>query len=232
MSQRITKTQLRTIFLQSMPVMAGYISLGIAFGILLRDAGYGVLWAFAMSVCIFAGSAQFLCVTLLANGASLLSTGVLVFLLNFRHFFYGLSMISRYKGKGAKKPYLIFALTDETFAILSTNPAPEGMDEGDYYFLLSLMDQSYWVTGSVIGSIIGGLITFDTMGLDFAMTALFAVLVVEQWKANSNHAPAFIGAFITLISLCIFGPDSFLIPALVVISAILLACRSRWKEVA
>lgn len=223
--------KLKPVFLQSMPVLAGYVSLGIAFGILLRNIGYGIFWAFGMSVFIFAGSAQFLCVTLLANHATLLSTAVLVFLLNFRHFFYGLSMITRYRKTGARKPYIIFALTDETYALLSTNKTPEGLSDPDYYFWLSLMNQSYWVLGSLIGNAIGAYLPFDSKGLDFAMTALFAVLAVEQWKAHKNHGPVILGGVITLAALLIFGPDNFLIPSLALISLVLLLFPKYWKEV-
>ena len=226
----MTKAQFKMILPQTLPVFAGYISLGIAFGILLEKAGYGILWALGMSVFLYAGSAQFLCVTLLTAHATLISSAILVFLLNFRHFFYGLSMITRYRGKGALGNYLIFALTDETYALLSTNKVPEGVDSKKYYLMISGMNHSYWVIGSLIGNAAGKLIRFDTAGLDFAMTALFAVLVVEQWKSNKKHAPAWIGALVTLISLYIFGPDNFLIPALVVICVILLLCQKYLKE--
>lgn len=226
----MTKSQFKSVFLQTLPVFAGYVSLGIAFGILLEKAGYGFFWALAMSVCIFAGSAQFLCVSLLAAHAPFPSVALLVFLLNFRHFFYGLSMIARYRGMGAAANYLIFALTDETYALLSTNKVPEGVKPKKYYLMISGMNQSYWVLGSLIGNVAGRLITFDTTGLDFAMTALFAVLVVEQWKSNRKHAPAWIGALVTIISLYILGPDNFLIPALVVICVILLLFQKYLKE--
>lgn len=226
----VSMKKLRPVFVQSMPVFAGYISLGIAFGVLLKSTGYGVLWALGMSVCIFAGSAQFLCVTLLANHAPLVSVAVLVFLLNFRHFFYGLSMITKYRDTGRKKPYLIFALTDETYALLSTNKTPEGLTDHQYYFWLSLINQSYWVIGSVIGDAIGGYLPFNTNGIDFAMTALFGVLAVEQWKAHKNHRPAILGAVVTLAMLLIVGPDNFIIPSLVLISIILLVSPKTWKE--
>ena len=216
------KKGLQAIFLQTMPVMAGYVSLGIAFGILLKEAGYGVLWAFGMGTLIYAGASQFLCVTLLMAHASLLQVAILVFVLNFRHFFYGLGMITRYKGEGRRRPYLIYALTDETFALLSAGKPPEGVSRSDFYFWTSFLDQCYWVLGSVVGSLAGSLITFDTTGLDFAMTALFAVLVVEQWYTAGDHRPALIGLGISVLALRIFGADNFLIPALVVICILLL----------
>ncbi len=206
----------------SIPVFAGYLSLGAAFGLLLQQNGYGPLWALGMSLFVFAGSAQFLGVGLLAAGATLLQTALLVGILNFRHFFYGLSMIARYKDTGKKKWYLIFGLTDETYAILSSSPPPDGVEEKRFYFLLTLMDHSYWVLGSVLGAALGQLLPINTEGLDFAMTALFAVLVVEQWKAQADHRPAIIGFLVIILSLIIFGPEHFLIPGLIVISALLL----------
>lgn len=226
----MNKTQKKDVFLQTIPVFAGYVSLGIAFGILLEKAGYGILWALAMSVLIYAGSAQFLCVSLLAAHAPFAQAALLVFLLNFRHFFYGLSMIVRYRNMGLAGNYLIFALTDETYALLSTNKVPEEVKPKRYYLTISALNHSYWVLGSLIGNVAGKLIRFDTTGLDFAMTALFAVLVVEQWKSNKKHAPAWIGAFVTIVSLYILGPDNFLIPALVVICVILLAFQKYLKE--
>lgn len=216
------KNAFRQAFPLTIPVMAGYLSLGIAFGILLQSAGYGPLWAFGMSLIIYAGSAEFLCVELLAAHASLSHVALLTFLLNFRHFFYGLSMITRYQNTGKRKWYLIFGLTDETYALLTAAKTPQDTDSKDFYYAVTLLNHSYWVLGSVIGAVAGKLLPIDTTGIDFSMTALFAVLVVEQWKAHSKHLPALLGFGATIVSLIIFGPDSFLIPALLVISAALL----------
>jgi len=221
------KRAIRVAFPKTVPVMAGYLFLGIAFGILLQSNGYGVLWAFAMSTFIFAGSAQFLGVALLAQHASFLHTAVLVFILNFRHFFYGLSMISKYRGVGGIKAYLLFGLTDETYAILAGGTVPEGVNEKDYYLAVTLMDQIYWVTGSVLGAALGDFLKIDLTGIDFAMTALFAILVVEQWKAQKSHIPAFIGFLISLVALLILGPDNYLIPALIIISVLLLIIKEK-----
>lgn len=210
------------VFPYTIPVMAGYISLGIAYGLLMQQNGYGPIWTFATSLLVFAGSAQFLGVGLLAAGASLAQVAILILVLNFRHFFYGLSMITKYRKSGGKKPYLIFGLTDETYAILSTTPAPEGVSDGIFYLLVTLMDHSYWVLGSVLGATIGELITINTEGLDFAMTALFAVLFVEQWKSHTDHRAQLLGLGIILVALKIFGPSNFLIPGLAVISILLL----------
>lgn len=220
------KRILRQVFPQTIPVMAGYISLGIAFGLLLQSIGYGPIWALLMSLFIYAGSAQFLAVELLAAGATLPQVALLTFLLNFRHLFYGLSMISKYRGTGIRKLYLIFGLTDETYALLTGYKTPEGLSDKDYYLAVTLMNQIYWVIGCVAGSVAGSVIPFDTTGIDFAMTALFAVLVVEQWKTHKKHIPAMLGFVITVAALFIFGADSFLIPALIVMSVVLLCLQN------
>lgn len=220
------KRIIKQVFPQTIPVMAGYISLGIAFGLLLQSIGYGPIWAFMMSLFIYAGSAQFLAVELLAAGATLTHIALLTFLLNFRHLFYGLSMLEKYRGTGIGKIYLIFGLTDETYALLTGYKTPEGLSDKSYYFAVTLMNQLYWIFGCVTGSVAGGIIPFDTTGIDFAMTALFAVLVVEQWKTHKNHIPAISGFMITVAALFIFGADSFLIPALIVMSVVLLCLKS------
>ena len=216
------KRIIKKVFPQTIPVMAGYISLGIAFGLLLQSIGYGPVWAFLMSLFIYAGSAQFLAVELLAAGATLTHIALLTFLLNFRHLFYGLSMIEKYRSTGIGKIYLIFGLTDETYALLTGYKTPEGLSDKSYFFAVTLMNHLYWILGSVIGSVAGSIIPFDLTGIDFAMTALFAVLVVEQWKTNKNHIPAISGFVITVAALYIFGADNFLIPALIVMSVALL----------
>lgn len=223
------KQILKKVFPQTIPVMAGYISLGIAFGLLLQSIGYGPVWALLMSLFIYAGSAQFLAVELLAAGASLTQVALLTFLLNFRHLFYGLSMINKYRGTGIRKLYLIFGLTDETYALLTGYRTPEGLSEKDYYLAVTLMNQIYWIVGCVLGSVAGSIIPFDTAGIDFAMTALFAVLVVEQWKTHKNHIPAISGFVITVAALFIFGADSFLIPALIGMSFVLLCLQNTLK---
>lgn len=219
------KRIIKKVFPQTIPVMAGYISLGIAFGLLLQSIGYGPIWAFLMSLFIYAGSAQFLAVELLAAGATLTHIALLTFLLNFRHLFYGLSMIEKYRSTGIGKIYLIFGLTDETYALLTGYKTPEGLSDKSYFFAVTLMNHLYWILGSVIGSVAGSIIPFDLTGIDFAMTALFAVLVVEQWKTNKNHIPAISGFVITVAALYIFGADNFLIPALIVMSVALLSMK-------
>ena len=207
-------------FTASLPVMAGYFVLGSAFGVLLSDKGYSFVWAFAMSLFIYAGSMQYVAISLLTGGASLISTALMTFMVNLRHLFYGISMLKKYSGTGKYRPYLIFSLTDETYALV-VNGAPEGTDEHLYYFLLSLFDHCYWVAGSTIGGLIGAALTFDTTGIDFAMTALFVTIFLEQLLAAEDYYPAITGVLATVLSLILFGPDTFLIPAMLLISVIL-----------
>lgn len=223
------KSSFKSAFPQTLPVLAGYVSLGIAFGILLRDAGYGVIYAFLMSLFVFAGSAQFLCVELLVANATLPQVAFLIFLLNFRHFFYGLTMISHYRNV-KNKWYLIFGLTDETYALLSANKIPSTVEKSDFYFAVTLLNHVYWISGSIIGSLVGALIPFDMTGIDFAMTALFAVLVVEQWKSHSKHFPAILGFSVSILSILIFGAENFIIPTLIIICVILLLFKNQLEE--
>ena len=173
------KSPFRAAFLDTVPVMTGYLFLGFGFGILLHQNGYGVLWALAMSLFIYAGSMQYMTVSLLAGGAGLLTAALTTFVVNARHLFYGISMVDAYKNAGKKKPYLIFALTDETYSLVSKNQVPEGMSRHGYCFLVSLLDQIYWVTGSVLGSVAGSLIPINYEGIDLVLTALFVTIFVE-----------------------------------------------------
>ena len=228
MRQKIIKQA----FIKSIPVMAGYIVLGIGFGILLRSAGYGVIWAFAMSAFIYAGSMQYVGVSLLTGGASILTTALTTFMVNARHLFYSISMVDRYKNAGKYKPYMIFALTDETYSLLSDGNDPDAGSEealNMYRFWVSLFDQSYWVTGSVLGSLLGAVIPFPTTGIEFSMTALFIASFTEQWLTTGDHLPALTGLLSTLVCLVIFGSERFLIPAMLLITLILTAVRGRYN---
>ena len=179
---------LRRAFLATVPVMAGYLVLGTAYGILLADKGYSVLLGLAQSLFIFAGSMQFVGINLLAGGATLVSAAVMTLLVNARHLFYGFTMLEKYRNTGKMKPYLIFGLTDETFALV-VNDAPEGVNRNLYFFLVTLFDQCWWVTGTLIGCLAGSAMNFNTEGIDFAMTALFVVIFTEQILEASDYLP-------------------------------------------
>ena len=217
-------------FKQSVPIMAGYIVLGMGFGVLLESKGYGVLWAIAMSVFIYAGSMQYVAINLITGGASLIATALMMLMVNARHLFYGISMLDKYKNTGKYKPYLIFALTDETYSLVCSGKIPEGVDRNKYYFLVSLFDQVYWVIGSVIGSVVGSVLNFNTAGIDFSMTALFLVVFVEQWKSTKDRASAITGVVVSVVCLLIFGAGNFVIPAMISITVILLLMRKFRKD--
>ncbi|MBQ1642727.1 MAG: AzlC family ABC transporter permease [Oscillospiraceae bacterium] len=214
-------------FLKSLPVMAGYIVLGIGFGILLRKAGYGVLWAFAMSTLIYGGSMQYVGVDLIAGGASIITTAITTFMVNARHLFYSISMLRVYKNSGKYKPYLIYSITDETYSLLCDGKTPEGTDPELYRFLVSLFDHSYWIIGGVLGNLLGAVLPFSSAGIEFSMTALFIAAFVEQWISSGDHIPAITGVLSTLICLLIFGAENFLIPSMLLITFVLTLLRGR-----
>ena len=218
---------IRQAFLKSIPVLAGYVVLGIGFGILMRDAGYGVLWTAAMSLFIYAGSLQYVGVGLLTGGASVLTTAITSLMVNARHLFYSISMIDKYKDAGKYKPYMIFALTDETYSLLCDGMTPSGVDTNQYRFLVSIFNHSYWVTGSVIGSLLGAVLPFSTEGIEFSMTALFVAAFTEQWLTTKDHVPALTGIICTLLCLVVFGKNNFLIPAMLLITLVLTLLRGR-----
>ena len=228
MKRTTDNSDIKRAFRASLPVFAGYIVLGIGFGILLKTKGYGLLWAALSSVFVYAGSLQYIMVNLIAAGALLITTALTAVMVNARHPFYGISMIDRYKGAGKKKPYLIFALTDETYSLVCSDESVRGVrDRYRYYFFLSMFNQIYWITGSVMGSVLGGLITFSTEGIDFALTALFVTIFVDQWLSTKDHRAALTGVIASVICLLIFGADNFLIPAMLCITAALTVMRSK-----
>ena len=221
---------LAAAFPVTLPVLMGYLAIGMAFGFMLEAIGYNFIWAFFMSLTIYAGSGQYLGVSLLASAAALSQVALLTLLINFRHLVYGLSMLEKFRGMGWRKLYMIFSLTDETYALLSSAQAPIGVDPRNFYFSVALLDHLYWIAGSVIGSVAGALLGINTQGIEFAMTALFIVIAVDQWKAYPRHLPAILGAVSTLVCLKLVGKDNMLLPALAVIVAILLALRARLDE--
>ena len=214
-------------FVKTLPVMAGYVVLGIGFGILLHGAGFGVWYALAMSVFIYAGSMQYVGVGLLAGGATMLSAILTTVMVNARHLFYSISMIGPYKGAGRYKPYMIFALTDETYSLLCDGSVPEGEDPHRYRFFVSLFNQCYWVTGSVLGSLLGAVLPFSTAGIEFSMTALFIASFTEQWMNTRDHVPALTGLLSTLLCLVLFGSERFLIPAMMLMTLALTLLGKR-----
>lgn len=221
---------MKKAFKATVPVLTGYLVLGFGFGLVLKSSGYGILLTFVMSLLIYAGSMQYAAVGLLTGGASFLTTAVTTLMVNARHIFYGISMLDRYKWAGAKKPYLIFSLTDETYSLVCGDINGVPYDKRiDYCFLVSVFNHAYWVTGSVLGALAGSLIPFNTAGIEFALTALFITVFLEQWRTAKSHTPAVIGLIASLICLLVFGRDGFLIPAMIVI-ALLLYVDTMSKE--
>ena len=214
-------------FYKTVPVMAGYIVLGIGFGILLHNAGYGMIWAFAMSALIYAGSMQYVGIGLLTGGASVITTVITTIMVNARHLFYSISMIDKYKGSGKYKPYLIFALTDETYSLLCDDDGEADTSINRYRFFVSLFDQCYWIIGSVLGSLLGSMIHFSTAGIEFSMTALFIASFTEQWIVSDNHVPAIVGLVSTVFCLLVFGTENFLIPSMILITVLLTLLRGK-----
>ena len=214
---------LRRAFVTTLPVMAGYLVLGTGFGILFQSKGYGLLWAAAMSLFVYAGSMQYLAVDLLTGGVSLIAAAVTTLMVNARHLFYGISMIGKYQNMGPYKPYLIFGLTDETYSLNCVDQ--EIPNAPLYYFLVTILNQSYWVLGTVMGSLLGQIIPFSTEGIDFSLTALFITVFVEQWKSTKDHIPAIIGLAASVVCLVIFGTGNFLIPTMILITLCLTIYR-------
>lgn len=230
----------------TLPVLMGYVFLGIAFGVLLAGKGFSPLWALLMSVFIYAGSMQFVAIGIIGAPFAPLSAFFMTIMVNARHLFYGLSMLEPFRDMGKLKPYMIFSLTDETYSLLCGIKAPEGVDQKWFLFFISLLDQLYWITGSCIGAVAGNLIPFDSTGIDFAMTALFLVIFVEQWETATAqckkqsvitparylaaHLPALLGIVITLACLLLFGADNFLLFAMAGILAALLLFRKQCEK--
>lgn len=209
------------IFIMTIPVMMGYIPLGMAFGLLLSQLMIPWYYAFFMSIFIFAGAGQFLALGLFATQATILEIGIATFLLNLRHTFYGLSMISTFKNFSWKKHYLIFGLTDETFALLKTNDI-EGENKEKAYLIITALNQVYWVIGSVVGAILGNIIPFDYQGIEFSLTALFVVLSIDLYKKSKLHKPFLISLAIGFIGMLVFPSDKMLILSLSIAAIVLI----------
>lgn len=221
---------IRAVFPDTIPVLTGYLFLGAGFGILLVESGYSVLWAAAMALLIFAGSGQYLLVGLLASGASLASAAIATLLVNARHLFYGISLVDAYKTAGKRRLYMIFGLTDETYSLVTQAKIPEGISREDYCFWVTALNHCYWVSGCVLGAVVGTVVPIDFSGVSFVLTALFVTIFVEQWLSSKDHFPALVGVVCTALSLLGFGSEIFLIPAMAAIALILILWRRAGKE--
>ncbi len=216
------KKIVKEAIISTLPVLTGYLVLGFGFGIIMKSSGFSVLLTLAMSVFIYAGSMQYAAIGLLTGGASLITIALTTLAVNARHIFYGISMIDRYKNTGPKKAYLIFALTDETYSLVCHDNHNIPFSEREKYFILvSVFNHFYWVLGTALGALAGTLIKFNSEGIDFALTALFITIFLEQWLESKKHSAALIGLLVSVCSLLIFGADKFLIPAMIIIALLL-----------
>ncbi|MBO5416309.1 MAG: AzlC family ABC transporter permease [Clostridia bacterium] len=216
---------LRAAFPHTIPILTGFGFLGITYGIFMSAQGFSALYPFLISLTVFGGSLQFIAVNLLLDAFNPIQAFAVSLMIQARHLFYGIAMLDRYKNTGWKKPYLIFGLCDESFSINYTAKIPEGVDRGWFMFWVTLLNQTYWVIGSAVGGIAGNFIPFNTEGIDFVMTAMFVVILIEQLKKEKRPYTALIGLVASLICLVAFGADSFLIPAMLIIILALTAGR-------
>lgn len=220
--QHIASRALRAAFPKTLPILAGFLFLGFSYGIYMNVSGFSFLYPLFMSLLVFAGSVEFVAVSMLLGAFDPVQALLMTIMINARHLFYGISMLDKYRGVDKKKkPYLIFGLCDETFSINYTAVIPEGIDRGWFYFFVTLLNQMYWVGGATLGGLFGSVIPFETEGLDFVMTALFVVIFLDQWMKEKNHFSSLTGLAVSLICLLIFGSDHFMIPAMISILLLL-----------
>lgn len=217
----------KTAFPYTIPVLTGYLFIGIAFGVMFAEKGYSFLWAILMSTLVYAGSGQYLAVNFFVPGFSFIQAIFLTLMVNVRHVFYGISLLEKFNRFGKKRWYLVFGLTDETYSLLCTTNIPEDVDDEKFLLAITLLNQSYWIIGSAIGGIAGTVIPFDSTGIDFAMTALFVVIFLEQWFQKKNRIPAVIGMVVSFICLQIFGADHFVLPSMLIIIGVLFMSRKK-----
>ena len=219
------KKAFRAAFPYTLPICIGFLFLGMSYGFMMRSKGFSFVYPLFMSMFIFAGSMEFVTCNLLLSAFNPIAAFFLALMVNARHLFYGLSMLEKYKNIGWKKPYLIFGMCDESFTINSAVTPPEDVDRGWFMFFVNLLNQIYWVFGATMGALLGYVIHFNTEGIEFVMTALFVVMLVNQWEEHKDHRPALIGLVCPVICLIIFGGDNFMIPSMIFMTASFLAGR-------
>ena len=216
---------LKCAFPYTIPIFAGFWFLGLTYGIYMNASGFHFLYPMFMSLLIFAGSVEFVAVHMLLGAFDPLQALLMTLMINARHIFYGISMLDRYKGTGWKKFYLIYGMCDESFSINYTAEIPEGVDRGWFMFFVTLLNHIYWFTGATLGGVFGSLISFNTEGLDFVMTAMFVVIFMEQWRKDREHTSALLGIGLSLVCVLVFGAEDFIIPAMAAIVIVLTLLR-------
>lgn len=223
----IRRNALRAAFPYTIPILAGFLFLGISYGLLMRTKGFSVIYPVCMSLFIFAGSMEFVTVNLLLSAFNPFAAFCLALMVNARHVFYGISMLDRFRNTGIKKFYLIYGMCDESFSINCSADIPEAIDRGWFMFFVTLLNHLYWVSGATIGALLGGLIPFDTQGIEFVLTALFLVIFMNQWLENRDHLPAVIGVGASAVCLLLFGSEGFILPSMALILFIFLLLRKK-----
>ena len=224
--QKVTTKDVKAALHTSSPIMVTFIVLGIGYGILMQEHGFGPVWSVLSSIIIYSGTVQFVSVAMLSTG-SVIMAGITALMVSARHIFFSISMIGRYRNEGKKKWYLYYALCDETYAMLSKDDGPEGVNTSAYRLLVTLFNQVSWVFGAFLGGCLGSVLNFDSTGIDFAMTALFTTVFLQQWIDAKNHIPAILGLAATFVCLLVFGTDFFLIPAMIIIIGVLTLARKK-----
>lgn len=214
----------------TVPVLTGYLFLGAGYGILMSENGFPIFWSMIMALFMYAGSGQYLAVSLLASRAGMVNVAVATLLVNARHLFYGISLVDTYKDAGPKKYYMIFGLTDETYSLVTQAKVDPKINHSTYCFFVTLLDHIYWISGCTLGSILGATLPISFEGVDFVLTALFVTMFVEQWLSNKNHLPALIGLGSTTVCLLIFGSEYFLIPSMALIAVLLICARNKARR--
>lgn len=218
---------LKAAFPHTIPIFTGFIFIGIAYGVLMESKGYGFLWSLFFSMVVFAGSSQYVAITFLTSAFNPVYALLMSLMINARHLFYGISLIDKFKDAGKLKPFLIYGLCDETFSVVCSAEPPEDVDKNWFMFFITLLNYSYWALGSMLGGIIGSMVTFNTKGLDFVLTALFVVIFIGQWKSQKEHRPALTGVVCSLICLIAFGPNNFIIPSMIAILSVLTILKKQ-----
>lgn len=221
------KTALRYAFRASLPIMAGYVFLGLTYGVYMHELGFSFVYPMLLAITVYAGSAEFLLGNMLLGSFHPMQVFFIVLMVNARHLFYGLSMLDKYKGMGWKKFFLIYGMSDETFALTSVAKVPEGVDRGWFLLWLTWLDEGYWVVGATLGGLIGSLLSFDLRGLDFVLTAMFTAIFADNWLRERNHVSSVSGLVITGMCLVLFGSDNFIIPSMALMLVFLILLKKR-----
>ena len=221
---------LRAAFPHTVPILTGFLFLGMTYGVYMASLGFSWIYPTLMALTIYAGSMEFVTANMLLGAFNPLQAFAMTLMVNARHLFYGLAMLDRFRGLGWKKLYLIFGMCDETFSVTCSVRAPEGVDEGWFMTFVTLLDQLYWVLGAALGGLCGTLLTLNTEGLDFVMTAMFVVIFLENWLKEENHTSSLLGLGLPLVCLVLFGAQSFILPSMAAILLALTALRGRLER--